>query len=83
MSDHGWTTAAPIFRVRSLRASIEHYIGVLGFQLEWEAGSLASVKRGDCRIFLCEGDQSTPKARVGVGRNWVRGPDGGWTEARP
>jgi hypothetical protein len=38
MSDHGWTTAASIFRVQSLRASTQHYIGVPGFQLEWEAG---------------------------------------------
>src|SRR5690242_8516520 len=50
--------ATPIFRVTNLRASIEHYVNVLGFNLDWEgAGTFASVSRDRCHLFLCEGDQ--------------------------
>lgn len=67
MSEHGWTGAAPIFRVRNLDASLGYYTRVLGFTLEWNSGGIASVKRDDCRLFLCEGDQGGVHAWVWVG----------------
>ena len=48
----------PIFRVSNLEASVDYYVRVLGFQLNWsEPGIIASVARGRTDIFLCEGDQ--------------------------
>ena len=62
--------AAPIFRVASLAASLEYYVTVLGFTIDWEyQHNIASVSRGDCSIFLSEPDQGNPGswAWVGVG----------------
>lgn len=62
--------AAPIFRVASLIASLEYYVTVLGFMIDWEdSGNIASVSRDRCCIFLCEGDQGHPGgwAWIGVG----------------
>jgi predicted enzyme related to lactoylglutathione lyase len=62
--------AAPIFRVASLIASLEYYVTVLGFMIDWEdPGNIASVSRDRCCIFLCEGDQghSGAWAWIGVG----------------
>jgi len=67
MSGEGWGGATPIFRVRSLRASLDYYVTVLGFTLEWEAGGIASVARDRCRIFLSEGDQSAAPVWVWIG----------------
>jgi catechol 2,3-dioxygenase-like lactoylglutathione lyase family enzyme len=50
-------SAAPIFRVSSVRASISYYADKLGFRHDWGETGLASVSRGDCTIFLCEWDQ--------------------------
>jgi catechol 2,3-dioxygenase-like lactoylglutathione lyase family enzyme len=48
----------PILRVRELVASVRYYVDVLGFSVDWqEPGVIASVSRGRCGIFLCEGDQ--------------------------
>ncbi len=59
--------AAPILRVRSLRASIDYYVKLLGFKVDWEAPLIASVSRDHCCIFLCEGDQGNPGAWVWIG----------------
>jgi len=56
--------AAPIFRVARLAASLEYYVTVLGFKIDWEESSIASVSRDRCCLFLCQGDQ---------------GHAGGWT----
>jgi hypothetical protein len=38
----------PIFRVQSLPASLDYYLNVLGFNLDWEGpGIFASVSRDD------------------------------------
>ncbi|MFI5460459.1 MAG: glyoxalase superfamily protein [Isosphaerales bacterium] len=59
---------APILSVQSLRASIDYYVSVLGFKVDWEdPGTIASVSRGRCFIFLCEGDQGNPGAWVWIG----------------
>jgi catechol 2,3-dioxygenase-like lactoylglutathione lyase family enzyme len=58
----------PIFRVGSLPASIDYYVRVLGFKLDWESpGILASVSRGRFHLFLCEGDQGNPGSWVWAG----------------
>jgi catechol 2,3-dioxygenase-like lactoylglutathione lyase family enzyme len=51
----------PIFRVQNLRASLDYYVEVLGFKVDWEApGVIASVSRDRSFVFLCEGDQGNP-----------------------
>jgi len=58
----------PIVRVRSLSASVDYYIRVLGFKLDWEnPGLMASVSRGRFGLFLCEGDQGNPGSWVWIG----------------
>jgi catechol 2,3-dioxygenase-like lactoylglutathione lyase family enzyme len=58
----------PIFRVRSLPASIDYYVRVLGFKVDWhQPGIIASVSRGRCSIMLCEGDQGNPGTWVWIG----------------
>jgi len=58
----------PIFRVRSLAASIDYYVRVLGFKLDWGGpGIIASVSRGRFHLFLCEGDQGNPGSWVWIG----------------
>jgi len=49
---------SPIMRVGSRAASIEYYVRVLGFKVDWRYEDIiASVGRGGCHIFLCQGDQ--------------------------
>ena len=58
----------PILRVQSLQVSIDYYVRVLGFEVDWEhAGVIASVSRDRCGIFLCERDQGNPGAWVWIG----------------
>ena len=58
----------PILRVRDLSASIEHYVKVLGFKVNWQhPGIIASVSRDRCGIMLCEGDQGYPGGWVWIG----------------
>ena len=58
----------PILRVRDLAASVDHYVNVLGFEEDWrEKGIFASVSRGRCTIFLCEGDQGNSGTWVWIG----------------
>jgi catechol 2,3-dioxygenase-like lactoylglutathione lyase family enzyme len=58
----------PIFRVGSLSASLDYYVRVLGFTIDWEYhGIIASVSRGRFFVFLCEGDQGHPGAWAWVG----------------
>ena len=60
--------ATPILRVASLDASIAYFVDVLGFKVDWRAADLlASVGRGPCHLFLCEGDQGHPGTWVWIG----------------
>ena len=60
--------ATPILCVRSLARSVDHYVRVLGFTLDFDyEGIFASVSRGECTIFLCENDQGHPGAWAWVG----------------
>jgi len=58
----------PILRVRSLSASIDYYVGVLGFKVDWQSpGLFGSVSRDRCHIMLSEGDQGNPGSWVWIG----------------
>ncbi len=58
----------PILRVRSLQASIDYYLSVLGFEVDWHVpGSIASVSRDGHSIMLCEGEQGNPGTWVWIG----------------
>jgi catechol 2,3-dioxygenase-like lactoylglutathione lyase family enzyme len=49
----------PILPVHDVSVSIAYYVRTLGFKLDWhvEESGFASVSRGRCHLFLCEGDQ--------------------------
>jgi predicted enzyme related to lactoylglutathione lyase len=54
--------------VESLPTSLDYYLTVLGFTLDWnDSGSMASVSRDRCAIMLYEGDQGNPGTWVWVG----------------
>jgi predicted enzyme related to lactoylglutathione lyase len=58
----------PIFRVADLAASVDYYVDVLGFKIDWEyTGVIACVSRGRVGIFLSEGDQGNPGSWVWIG----------------
>jgi catechol 2,3-dioxygenase-like lactoylglutathione lyase family enzyme len=60
--------ATPILAVRDLTASIDYYVNVLGFTLDWQGpGPFASVSRGECGLFLSEGDQGHAGTWVWIG----------------
>ncbi len=63
----GFEGITPILRVRNVRASIEHYVNVLGFQVDWETPIFASVSRDRAHVFLSEGDQGNPGSWVWIG----------------
>lgn len=50
-------SAAPIFRVADLRASLAYYVEKLGFTHDWGDDGIASVSRDRCTIFLCQWEQ--------------------------
>jgi catechol 2,3-dioxygenase-like lactoylglutathione lyase family enzyme len=57
----------PILPVQSLAASIDHYVRVLGFKLDWQTRWFASVTRGRCNLFLADGDQGHLGVWVWIG----------------
>jgi catechol 2,3-dioxygenase-like lactoylglutathione lyase family enzyme len=67
-SPHLFETVIPILRVRALSASLDYYLDVLGFEIDWhEPGVMASVSRDGRAIMLCEGDQGCPGTWVWIG----------------
>jgi catechol 2,3-dioxygenase-like lactoylglutathione lyase family enzyme len=65
---HGFGCAALIFAVTDLGASIDYYVKVLGFRVDWaDPGVIASVSRNQCCIFLCQGDQGHPGSWTWIG----------------
>jgi len=57
----------PILRVANLAASLEYYVGVLGFAVSWGTPYFACVSRGNCNLFLSQGDQGNSGTWVWVG----------------
>ncbi len=57
----------PILRVANVTASVDYYLHVLGFRLEWGSEGFACVSRGRCHLFLCQGDQGHPGSWVWIG----------------
>jgi catechol 2,3-dioxygenase-like lactoylglutathione lyase family enzyme len=59
----------PVLRVRRLAASLRYYLKVLGFRKDWGGAEkgFASVSRGNCHIFLSQGDQGHFGTWVWVG----------------
>ncbi len=57
----------PVLRVRNLAASLDYYVGVLGFGVDFQSADFASVSRERCHLFLCVGDQGNPGAWVWIG----------------
>ncbi len=65
----------PILRVGNTLASVDYYVNKLGFTIKFLAPdkdhpSFASLKRGRCELFLCEGDQGHAGSWV-----WIDGND--------
>ena len=61
-------SAAPILRVADLVASLDYYVRVLGFAIDWRDDTgIASVSRDRCTLMLCQGDQGHAGAWVCVG----------------
>ncbi len=60
--------AVPILRVQDLEASVDHYVRVLGFTLDWSHEAvMASVSRDRVSLMLCAGDQGNPGTWVWIG----------------
>jgi predicted enzyme related to lactoylglutathione lyase len=58
----------PILPVRQLEASINFYVKVLGFSVDFVGpGRFASVSRDRCHLFLCENCQGNPGVWVWIG----------------
>ena len=59
----------PILRVTDIVASVDYYVTSLGFNLNWQDAQVgfASVSRGKCHLFLCQGDQGHPGSWIWVG----------------
>lgn len=61
-------SAAPILPVANLGASLDYYVRVLGFAVDWRDDTgIASVSRDRCTLMLCQGDQGHAGAWVWVG----------------
>jgi catechol 2,3-dioxygenase-like lactoylglutathione lyase family enzyme len=57
----------PILGVKDLQASISFYVDVLGFKVDWNTATMASVSRDGRAIMLCEGDQGQPGTWIWIG----------------
>jgi catechol 2,3-dioxygenase-like lactoylglutathione lyase family enzyme len=63
----GFEGVCPILRVADYPASVDYYVRTLGFKLDWGGPAFGSVSRGNCHIFLSEGDQGNPGSWVWIG----------------
>ena len=60
----------PILNVTNFSASIDYYVNVLGFRVEWDWGDppdVGSVERDDDSIMLCENEQGHPGTWIWMG----------------
>ena len=56
----------PVLRVRDIRASRDYYVQILGFKVNFGNEDFVSLSRGQCCLFLCEGDQGNPGSWVWI-----------------
>lgn len=64
----GFECVVPILRVESLATSVDYYVRVLGFKVDWSApGVMESVSRGRAALMLSEGGQGKPGTWVWIG----------------
>jgi tetratricopeptide (TPR) repeat protein len=60
--------AIPILSVADLERSRDYYVNVLGFKVDfYETNIICSVSRGECNLFLVQGDQGRPGTWVWIG----------------
>ena len=59
--------AVPILSVKSVPDSVEYYVNVLGFKVDWNAGAFASVGRDRAHLMLAQGEQGHPGTWVWIG----------------
>lgn len=60
--------ATPILRVRSLAASLQYYVEILGFRnAHWGTELFTSVNRDGAGIYLCQGNQGAPGTWAWIG----------------
>jgi hypothetical protein len=59
-----------VLRVHGVAASIDYYVHVIGFKINFQLPDFASVGRGRCGHFLGEGDQGHSRSWV-----WIDGKD--------
>jgi catechol 2,3-dioxygenase-like lactoylglutathione lyase family enzyme len=72
-STNSFGSPLPVFRVKSVDASIAYYQEALGFELRWRAGDgFACVAREKCSIFLTKDNQSQPRMWIWIGVQDVR-----------
>lgn len=58
----------PILRVADLTASLDYYVRILGFKVDWSyEGSIASISRDGCVLMLSQGDQGHAGSWTWVG----------------
>lgn len=70
MQSTDFESMTPILRVNDLPISLDYYTRILGFKLDWPVDAnenFASLSRGRCHIFLCEGDQGNVGAWMWIG----------------
>jgi catechol 2,3-dioxygenase-like lactoylglutathione lyase family enzyme len=70
----------PILRVSALPASLDYYVRVLGFRIDWQERFMASVSRDGQAIMLCQGAQGNPGTWMWIG---VRDVDALLAELEP
>ena len=66
----GVECVVPILRVTSLPASLQYYVQVLGFRVNWgdqDGSDMASVSRDGHAIMLCQGAQGQPGTWIWIG----------------
>lgn len=68
--DDQFLCAVPIFAVDDIRASLDHYRDVLGFQIAWEWGepntTFAAVRRGHVDVYFCEQCQGAAGTYISI-----------------
>ncbi|MEZ5045289.1 MAG: VOC family protein [Saprospiraceae bacterium] len=57
----------PVLPVRNLKDSINYYVDVLGFKVDWKGAAVGSVSRDGCSIMLSELTNASAPGWVWIG----------------